>query len=728
MTDSTLLTDTPPAPANTAFVRGACPHDCPDTCGTLVEVVVSADGQHRAVGFRGDPNHPITDGWLCGKVRPYLEHVYHPDRLTTPLRRVGPKGAGQFEPISWDEAISEIGDRWRGIIAEYGAEAILPYSYSGTLGLVQLAVSNGRFWNRLGASQLERAICGDAAQYAVERTLGARWSPPYADTAHSRAILIWGHNPASTAPHFMPYLKDVQRRGGVVVVIDPKRTRTARTADWHVAPRPGTDGALALGLAHVIVSEGLHDEAWLAAHTVGWPELRARIADFPPPRVAAICGLPVEDVVRLARLYATSTPSLIKIADGLQRNPMGGQTTRAICALPALTGQYGVRGGGLAYSTSGYLQWDGEAINKWAECPPPGRVVNMNRLGAALLGEVAGPPIMGLYVFASNPAAIAPNAGLVAQGLRRDDLFTVVHELFLTDTADYADIVLPATSNLEQTDLHKAYGHTLLRYNHPAIAPLGQSLSNWDVMRRLAAEMGFAESWLRQDAEAVIDEVLTATAARSPFLQGVTLARLKAEGQVALQIGPDAPFADGHFPTPSGKVELYSARLAAEGHDPLPNYSGVWDDGEGAPAREPEGNREEPSRRWRAVKGDEPLDLITPAAHHFVTSSFGNGRSQLRGEGAATVEIHPTDAAARGIAHGDLVVVENGRGAVTLRAVVTDGVRPGVVAAAKGRWSKHGDGRGAPRNVNWTTSDALGDFAGQSTFHSNRVWLRKERD
>ena len=407
---------------------------------------------------------------------------------------------------------------------------------------------------------------------------------------------------------------------------------------------------------------------------------------------------------------------------------MGGQTTRAICALPALTGQYGVRGGGLAYSTSGYLQWDGAAINKWAECPPPGRVVNMNRLGAALLGEVSDPPIMSLYVFASNPAAIAPNAGLVAQGLMRDDLFTVVHELFLTDTADYADIVLPATSNLEQTDLHKAYGHTLLRYNHPAIPPLGESLSNWDVMRRLAAEMGFAEPWLRQDAEAVIDEVLTATAVRSPFLRDVTLARLKTEGQVALQIGPEAPFADGRFPTPSGQVELYSARLAAEGHDPLPNYSGIWDDGEPLPEREPEGNREQPSRRWRAVQGDEPLDLITPAAHHFVTSSFGNGRSQLRGEGAATVEIHPTDAAARGIAHGDLVVVENGRGAVTLRAVVTDGVRPGVVAAAKGRWSKHGDGRGAPRNVNWTTSDALGDFAGQSTFHSNRVWLRKERD
>lgn len=701
---------TPSAPT---LVRGACPHDCPDTCGTITEVV---DG--RAVAFYADPDHPITGGWLCGKVRPYLEHVYHPDRLQCPLRRVGPKGAGEWARISWGEAIAEIGDRWRRIIAEHGAEAILPYSYSGTLGLVQLSVSNGRFWNRLGASQLERAICGDAAQYAVERTLGARWAVPYDDTAHSNAIFIWGHNPASTAPHFMPYLKAAQRRGCTVVVIDPKRTRTAKTADWHVAPRPGSDGALALGMAHVIVAEGLHDEAWLAAHTVGWPELRARLAEFPPERAAEIAGLPVEEVVRLARLYATAQPALIKIADGLQRNPMGGQTTRAILTLPALTGQYGVRGGGLAYSTSGYVKWDGEAVNKWAECPPPGRVVNMNRLGAALLGETAGPPIQSLYVFASNPAAIAPNAGAVVAGLLRDDLFTVVHELFLTDTADYADIVLPATSNLEQTDLHKAYGHTLLRYNHPAIPPLGESKSNWDVMRLLAAEMGFDEPWLRQDVAEVIDEVLRATAAQNAFLDGITLERLQSEGQIPLQIGPEAPFADGRFPTPSGKVELYSAQLAAEGQEPLPNYSGVWDDGAGD-------GRTEPREAWRA---EDALDLITPAAHHFTTSSFGNGRSQLRSEGTPAIEIHPDDAARRGIGHGELVIVENGRGCVALRAVISDGVRPGVVAAAKGRWSKRGDGRGQRRNVNWTTSDALGDFAGQSTFHSNRVWLRRIRN
>jgi anaerobic selenocysteine-containing dehydrogenase len=618
---------------------------------------------------------------------------------------VGPKGSGEFERISWDEAIRIIGDQWRRIIDDYGAEAILPYSYSGTLGLVQMGVSSGRFWNRLGASQLERAICGDAAQMAVEMTLGARLSQAYADVAHSRVVIIWGHNPATTAPHFMPHLTAAQRAGTQVVVIDPRRTRTARMADWHIAPQPGSDGALALGMAHVIVREGLHNEAWLLNHTVGWPELRARLDDYPPERAAAITGIPAEDIIALARLYADAgssgtAPSLIKIADGLQRNHMGGQTTRAICMLPALTGQYGRRGGGLAYSTSSYVKWDSEAVNKWAKCPPPGRWVNMNRLGAALTGEVTDPPIQSLYVFGANPAAVSPNAGLIAEGLAREDLFTVVHELFLTDTARWADIVLPATSQLEQVDLHKAYGHTLLTYNHPAIPPLGESKSNWDVFRLLSAELGFDEPWLQQDAEAVIDEVFNATAAHNPALAGITVDRLRHEGSLSLSLAEDVPFAAGDFPTPSGQVELYSEQLAALGLDPLPGYTGVQDDG-----------------GWG--ERDGALNLISPAAQHFTTSSLANQANLLKREGTPFVEIHPDDAAARGIDHGMTVRVENGRGWCDLRAVVTDGVRPGVVAAPKGRWNQYSDGR----NVNWTTSDALGDFAGQSTFHSNKVWL-----
>lgn len=682
-------------------IRGVCPHDCPDTCGIITEV---QDG--RAVNFRGDPEHPITQGWLCAKVRPYLDHVYHPDRLLYPLRRVGPKGGGRWERIGWPEAIAEIARRWQEIIDRYGAEAILPYSYSGTLGLLQMSVSSARLWNRLGASQLQRSICGAAAEYAVEATLGARWSQPYSDIVHSKLVVIWGHNPVSTAPHFMPFLRQAQHAGCKVVVIDPRRTLTAQGADWHLAPLPGTDGAVALGLAHLLVAQGLHDAAWLEAHTVGWPRLRQRLADFPPERVAALTGLAEEDIIKLARLYGTTRPGLIKIADGINRNRNGGQNVRAICALPAVTGQYGVRGGGLAYSTSGYLKWDAQVVQHWEGCPPPGRTVNMNRLGAALLGEAKDPPVMALYVFGANPATSSPNAGRIIEGLRREDLFTVVHELFLTDTADYADIVLPATSQLEHTDVHKAYGQTYLAYNRPAIAPLGGCKSNWEVMGLLARALGFHEPWLHQTADEVIDEVLTATARTNPFLRGITLERLKAAGAVPLRLDGSPPFADGRFPTPSGKVELYAQALAAAGLDPLPGRFTDWNE-------TPQGdNHRDPA---------EALALLSGASHHFVSSSLANQGGLLARAGTPFVEIHPHDAAARGIRSGDEVVIENARGWCRLRAVVTDAVRPGVVVSPKGRWAKRDHGR----NVNWTTSDALADMAGQSTFHSNRVWVRR---
>lgn len=683
------------------LIRGACPHDCPDTCGVISEV---EDG--RAVAFYADPDNPITDGWLCAKVRPYLDHVYHPDRLQYPLRRVGPKGGGQWQRISWDEALAEIGTRWRVIMGEYGAEAILPYSYSGTLGLVNMTIASARLWNRLGASQLERSICGEAAAFAVNRTLGVRHSPPYEHVLDSRLVIIWGHNPVSTAPHFMPFLRRAQRQGCQVVVIDPRRTRTAQGADWHIAPRPGTDGALALGLGHVIVAEGLHDEAWLAQYTLGWPELRARLADFPPERVAEMTGVAADEIVKLARLYATTRPSLIKSADGLQRHPNGGQTFRALLILPALTGQYGVRGGGFSYSTSGYLQWDSEAVNQWSECPPPGRMVNMNRLGAALLGEVNDPPIMSLYVFGANPATSSPNASLIVRGLQREDLFTVVHELFMTDSADYADIILPATSQLEQTDLHKAYGHTQLTYNAQAIPPLGECKSNWEVMTLLAREMGFEESWLSDSAETVIADVLTATARHNLALQGITLDALQQQGVIPLRLAADVPFADGHFPTPSDKVELFSRTLAQLGLDPLPAWT---------PAADPDISQSpNPS-----ISSFPPLNLISGAAHHFVSSSFGNRTDFLRHEGETFVEINPRDSAERGIQHGQLIRVANARGAFTARARVTDAVRPGVVVSPKGRWANHSGGR----HVNYTTSDALGDMAGQSTFHTNAVWI-----
>ncbi len=508
----------------------------------------------------------------------------------------------------------------------------------------------------------------------------------------------------------MPFLREAQRNGCRLVVIDPRRTRTAKGADWHIMPNPGTDGVLALGLAHVIVSEGLHDEAWLANHTIGWPELRRRLEEYPPARVAEITGLAVNDIRNLARLYAETRPGLIKIADGLQRNLNGGQTVRAICTLPALTGQYGVRGGGLAYTTSGYFPWNSEAMNHWDECPPPGRMVNMNRLGAALLGEVNDPPVKSLFVFGSNPASIAPNAGRVVEGLQREDLFTVVHELFLTDTADYADIVLPATSQLEQSDMHKGYGHTILAYNQQAIPPLGEAKSNWELMGLFAREMGFDEPWLHQSVDEIIDELLSASSESIPALHGITVERLKRERFIPLQFKPEVPFAGGRFPTGSGKVELYSQFLADQGLDPLPGWADKQDNGFNG----------EVSSNGRFRPADA-LTLLSAAAHHFVSSSFANQPNFLKREGEPFVEVHPQDAEFRDIQSGDQVILENGRGWCELRAVVTDAVRPGVLASPKGRWSKLGNGR----NVNWTTSDALGDMAGQSTYHSNRVWLRK---
>jgi anaerobic selenocysteine-containing dehydrogenase len=681
-----------------SIVRGACPHDCPDTCATITEV---EDG--HAVRFYADPLHHFTQGWLCAKVRPYLERVYHPERLLYPLRRKGTKGGAHWERISWEEAIQEIAARWQHIIATEGPAAILPYSYSGTLGMLQLDVCDQRLWNRMGTSGLLRSICGAAAEAAVNATLGARQAPDAADVLHSNLVIIWGHNPASTGPHFVPLLRQARRKGCYIVVVDPRRTLTARSADEHIQPRPATDGALALGLMHVIFREGLHDQAWLDANTIGWRELKARTDEYPPERVAGITGIASQTIASLGRRIGASKPFMLKFADGVQRHANGGQTVRALCCLPAIVGQIGIRGGGVSYSTSGYVHWDESALGHASECPPTPRVINMNRIGAALTGEITDPPIASLYVYCANPVASAPNAGLTIAGLQREDLFTVVHELFMTDTAQYADIVLPATSQLEQVDLHKPYGQRSLLYNAPAIAPMGEAKSNWEVMRLLSAALGYSEPWLAQSGEEVIAEVLDATRAHNPLLAGITLQRLRAEGSVPLSFSPgkEVPFADLRFPTPSGKVELYSEAMVAAGVDPLPEYI-------------------EPAE-FMGEKTSGQLILISGAAHHFVSTSLANLASLRAKEGAPYLELHPEDAARAGIESGDMVIVESKRGSCQLRAIVTTNVAQGVAIAPKGNWQNLSpDGR----NINWTTSDALADVGGQSTFHSNLVTVR----
>jgi anaerobic selenocysteine-containing dehydrogenase len=643
-------------------------------------------------------------------VRPYLQRVYAPDRLQYPMRRAGEKGGGQWQRIAWDEALAEIAERWKAIIAEDGAAAILPYSFSGTLGLLQGTVAATRFWGRMGVTGLNGSLCGDAAMAAVVATLGAGWAPDPVDLKHAKLIIIWGHNPASTSPHYVPFLREAQRAGAHVVVIDPRRTTTARSADEHLQPRPATDGALALGLMHVLFRDGLHDESWLREHSIGWEALRERTREYPPERVTTITGISAERIEALARRYGTTKPAMLKFTDGIQRHGNGGQTCRALSCLPAVVGQIGVRGGGLTYSTSGYVRWDGEAVTHANECLPTPRFVNFNRLGAALTGEVADPPIRSLYVFSANPVSANPNSSLIVKGMQRPDLFTVVHEQFLTDTAMLADIVLPATTQLEQTDLHKPYGHRNLQYNHAAIAPLAEAKSNWEVSQLLAGAMGYDEPWLHHAPEDVLQEIIEASRETNPTLDGITLQRMQNEGTVPFALGEGhVPFADGVFPTPSGKVELYCEAMVEAGLDPLPAYE--------PPAEFTEG-------LGRDEAGQPALVLISGAAHHFVTTSMANQPSLVAKEGTPFIEINPADAAARGIVHGEDVVVSNRRGWCTLRAVVTEDVIQGVVVSPKGRWaSLSPDGR----NVNWLTPDAIADLAGQSTYHSNLVHLRAAR-
>ncbi|MDQ3907819.1 MAG: molybdopterin oxidoreductase family protein [Acidobacteriota bacterium] len=684
----------------TTTVRAACPHDCPDTCAMLVTVE-----RGRAVAVAGDPAHPFTRGSLCTKVANYHERTHSPDRVKTCLRRVGRKGEGQFEPISWDEALDEIASRFRALAeSSEGAETIMPYSYCGTMGLVQSESMDRRFFNRLGATLLDRTICASAGTEAMLSTLGAKLGTDPERFTDSRLIILWGTNTLSSNVHLWRFVLEAKKKGARLVAIDPRRTRTADQCDEHVAPLPGTDAALALGLMHVIFAEGLEDKDYLERHTLGADDLRRRAREYSPERVAEICGIDAETIKRLAREYATTKPAVIRLNYGLQRHAGGGMAVRTILCLPAVTGAWRDAAGGALLSTSGAFPLNYDALQRPDLIPSPRpRTLNMSQLGDALT-TVNDPPVRALYVYNSNPAAVAPDQSKVLEGLKREDLFTVVHEQFMTDTCDYADIVLPATTQLEHFDLHKAYGHFYLTLNLPAIKPLHEAKPNSEVFRLLAARLGFEEDCFKDSDEEIARQSLDAD---HPALRGVTLDTLRERGWVRLNLSEDfAPFAGGDFGTPSGKCEFYSERLAAQGLPAVPEF---------IPPRESKLSAPRLAEKY-------PLALVTPAAHAFLNSSFANLSKQLRQEREPFVEINPADAAARNIQDGERVRAFNARGACELRAVVTERARPGVVVSPSVWWNKLSPG-GA--NVNRLTSQAVADMAGSATFYDALVEIER---
>ena len=611
-------------------VRGACPHDCPDTCALITTVENGV-----AIRVQGNPNHRHTDGALCTKVSRYTERTYHPERILHPLKRVGPKGSGQFERIGWDEALDTIAAGLKAIAAR-NPEAILPYSYAGTMGQVQSEGMAARFFNQLGASQLERTICSSAGGEALVNTFGAKVGMKVEHFAEAKLILIWGSNSIGSNLHFWRLANQAKRDGARLVCIDPRRTETADKCHEHIALRPGTDAALALALMHQLITHDWLDHAYIAEHTLGWEALRERALEWPPERAAEVCGIPAQQIIDLARDYGTTKPAAIRLNYGMQRVRGGGNAVRAVACLPALVGAWRHRAGGMLLSSSGHFPVQRAALHRpdlLAGRSP--RLLNMITVGNDLQRESSaefGPKVEALIVYNSNPVAVAPESGQVVKGFAREDLFTVVLEHFQTDTADYADIILPATTQLEHWDVHAAYGHTDVLLNQPAIAPQGEARSNASIFRALAERMGFNDPCFSDTDE---------TLAKTAFGDTVSFDTLLEQGYATLPL-PDAPFANGAFPTPTGRCEFASNRLAARGLDPLPNHL--------------------PNFETVGSNAEFPLAMISPPARNFLNSSFVNVKSLRDIEGEPLLEIHADDAAARGIESGQVVRVFNQRG------------------------------------------------------------------
>jgi anaerobic selenocysteine-containing dehydrogenase len=652
----------------------------------------------RATRVDGNREHPVTQGFLCTKVSKYLERTYHADRLLYPQIRVGPKGEGKFRRATWDEALGLIAERLQSIIdSPDGPQAILPYSYAGTMGLIHGGSMDRRFFHRIGASLLARTICSSAGGAAIKLTYGATMGTDTESVGEAKLILLWGTNTLTANPHLWPYVRKAKANGARVVCIDPLRTRTAVASDEHIAIRPGTDAAFALAMMHVLFRDGHADRDYLSEMTIGWEKLRDRVlAEYSPSRAAKICRVPAETIERLAGEYGRTRPTFIRLNYGLQRHAGGGSAVRAISLLPAVTGAWNDIGGGCQLTTSGTFPIDNAALERPDLIRPGTRTINMSRLGEALV-DIDNPPVKAMIVYNSNPGAVAPQREKVLQGLKRDDLFTVVLEHFQTDTADYADVLLPATTQLEHEDLHKTYGHIYLMYNHRAIEPMGESLPNSEIFRRLAARMGLDHPELKESDETMMRQAL----------RDVSLDELKSKGYLRVDVpSPHMPFKSGtRLRTPSGRIEIESQGFAAAGVDALPSYVPPYESEE----RDPE------------LVARYPLALISPPAHEFLNSTFANVPSLRRSAGKPTLEIHADDAMMRDITAGDRVAIYNDRGEFTAEAVITDRVRPGVVSAPSIWWPKLTTDRA---NANHTTSEAITDVGAGATFYDNMVEVR----
>lgn len=675
--------------------QSVCALDCPDACSLLVHIEDA-----KAVRLSGNPAHPVTRGFLCGKVARYLDRQYHPERLLYPMVRTGPKGAGQFSRITWPEAMHTIATRLRQVSDQYGPEAILPYSYGGNMGFLNGSGMDRRFFHRLGASRLDRTICSSAGGAALTEALGAKYGTEPEQFVHSKLIIVWGASTHSNNIHLWPFIVEARRRGARLITIDPIRTRTAALADKHYFLHPGSDLALALGLMHVIVGESLTDADYVAQHTQGYEELVNLVKEYTPGRVAEFTGIPAEEIVTLAREYATTRPAVIRAAYGLQRSERGGRAMQAIACLPALVGSWKEPGGGFVLSTSGAFQIDRLALErpdlqKLSPLGRPSRILNMSEIGRVLT-EVKDPAVHALVVYNSNPVAIAPNSNLVKRGFGRDDLFTVVLEQFQTDTADWADLLLPTTTFLENTDLYFAYGHYHLQMSRPAVAPPGECKSNFQFFRELAEKMGLTDSALQNDEDQVIHQVLDSGHA---FLSGITLSDLDHRRSIRLNVSsPGEPFlahAEGGFGTPSGKCEFKAETLS---------YT---------PPTE--------SRHGDALlRRRFPLEMLSPKNADSMNSTFGN-RPDVDSQTNRAL-LNPADAISRGIATGDLVRVFNERGSLRIPAHVSADIHAGVVSIPAVRWHKKAlDGQ----SVNVLTPDRLTDIGGGAVFYSCLVDVEK---